>query len=113
MKIVHVYGTASQMGLQYGEEARNDIRLQLELSNPYIGFCTNGRYVERAVLMLKKFFPELLEELIAVSKGADVPFEKLLAINFIDTFDELVERCTPMVLHSASDGLLVAKNNDA
>ena len=113
MKEITCRGTPRQMGNQYGECAREEIQLQLELFRS-AGCCRiTERYVHSAREILREFFPDIYEELQAVSEGADVGFPELLSINFADMFLDDEERCTPVLLRSEKDGVIAAKNDDS
>ena len=83
MKEITCCGTPRQMGNQYGEGAREEIQLQLELFGA-AGGGISDRYVHSAREILRDFFPDIYEELLAVSEGANVGFPELLSINFAD-----------------------------
>lgn len=114
MKLIECRGSALEMGRQYGEAAREEIRLARELWKP---FFTNYpirpcfmREVERA---LEKYAPDAALELQGIAQGADVPLEFIFAVNHVDTFGQDIERCTPLMLRTSPQGIIVAKNNDA
>ncbi len=113
MKIVECHGPPRNMGRQYGEEARDDILFEIE----HLGksFLREGlsRWYFRAEKVLSAYLPDLLEELRGIAEGAGADPRLLLAMNFVDTFDDHTERCTPLLLHDSPDGVIIAKNNDA
>ena len=113
MKIVECFGTSREMGRQYGEEAREEILFEMDclgrtFQRPGLEF-----WYERAERVLSAYLPELREELHGIAEGAGTDHKLLLAMNFVDTFDDRTDRCTPLLLHDSPDGMIVAKNNDA
>ena len=113
MKTVECSGSPRAMGRQYGEESREEILFEIEhlgktFQRPGLEFWYN-----RAERLLASSLPELREELHGIAEGAGTDHRLLLAMNFVDTFDNRTDRCTPLLLHDSPEGMIVAKNNDA
>lgn len=114
MKYVECSGTPQEMGRQYGEAVRNEIQSSMELWQPWFrNHPITDRFISSAASVLEQYAPDLLPEIMGAAESAGVPFKFLLAINFMDTFSNDMERCTPLLLHQSQDGPIVAKNNDA
>lgn len=114
MKIIECYGSPREMGRQYGEGAREDIRYEVEnIGIYYVKPERLESFFAEANRVLPMFLPEIYEELLGVAEGAGVDIKVLMAMNFVDTFDNITERCTPLLLRDSGDGVIVAKNNDA
>lgn len=113
MKVIECSGSPRTMGRQYGEGAREEILFEIEhLGRTFLRDSLISWY-DRAERMLAEYLPDLREELHGIAEGAGVDHRLLLAMNFVDTFDDRTERCTPLLLHDSPDGMIVAKNNDA
>ena len=114
MKFVECRGSAVEMGRQYGEAARSEIRYAEELWTPFFKkYPQRPYFMQEACAALERYAPDVLSELKGVADGAGVAFSVILAINYVDTFGPEVERCTPLMLRHSPDGIIVAKNNDA
>ena len=113
MKTIECCGTPLEMGRQYGEAARDDIQYEVE----YLGrtFITPqlSSFYNQAESILSEYLPDIREELHGIAQGANVDIKVLMAMNFVDTFDNITERCTPLLLRESPDGVIVSKNNDA
>jgi predicted choloylglycine hydrolase len=113
LKLIECQGTPIQMGLQYGEQAREEIQKDLSLRLNEIDKEKLKHFANKAKLAISKFLPDELEELKGIAKGANVSFDHVLFANHVDTFGSTVERCTPVLLRESPEGTIVAKNNDA
>lgn len=114
MKFIECEGTPLEMGKQYGEAARDEIVLSMELWKSWFSrYPVRKAFVAEAAAILEQYAPEVLEELRGMAAAAGVPEEFLLAVNSVDTFGNESERCTPLLLRYSSRGVIVAKNNDA
>jgi predicted choloylglycine hydrolase len=113
IKYVECKGTPRQMGQQYGEAAREEIQQDLHQRMQYLDYGRLAGLKRRVVGVMQRYVPEVLKELYGVAEGANVKPELIMFANHVDTFDDEVERCTPVIVRSAKDGVLIAKNNDA
>ena len=114
MTTIECSGSPREMGRQYGEGARADIRYEVEnIGVYYVKPERLEGFFAEANRVLPIYLPDLYEELQGVAEGANVDFKILMAMNFVDTFDNKTERCTPLMLRDSADGVIVAKNNDA
>ena len=114
LKFIECRGTPEEMGLQYGECARDEIKFCRELWQEYLRkFPVKSSFAGNAAEALKFFAPDSLTELRAIARGADVPEEFIFFLNVVDTFEFPCEHCTPLLLRRSPDGVIVAKNNDA
>lgn len=114
MKLVECQGNALEMGRQYGEAAREEIQFAFELWTPHFTkYPVRSYFMREATSVLGKYAPDSALELQGVAQGAGVPVEFIFAINYVDTFGPEVERCTPLMLRTSPQGIIVAKNNDA
>ena len=114
MTTIECSGTPREMGRQYGEGARADIQYEVEnIGRFYVAPERVDGFFAEANRILPIYLPEIYEELCGIAEGANVDFKILMAMNFVDTFDNKTERCTPLLLNDSADGVIVAKNNDA
>ena len=113
MKVIECSGSPRAMGRQYGEGAREEILFEIEHLGKTFQTAALVSWYARAERMLSTCLPDLGEELHGIAEAAGVDHRLLLAMNFVDTFDNLTDRCTPLLLHESPEGMIVAKNNDA
>jgi isopenicillin-N N-acyltransferase-like protein len=115
LSIVECRGTPREMGRQYGEQAREEIRRNLELRGH--GNSPKTRALAAPVRrVMARFVPEVLEELDGVAEGVNLDADLLLVDNHVALIADVADtdsRCTPVLLNGSRDGTLVAKNNDA
>ncbi len=113
-KIIDVICTGSplEMGRQYGEQARNEIRWNAEEETKTLPPEQLAVFAATALPTLEKFAPDVLEEMRGMAQAANVELSRILRINHVDTFDG-ESRCTPVILRHSDAGLIVAKNDDA
>ncbi len=112
LKVVECSGTPMKMGRQYGEQARAEIQLDLELRSKHLNMEKLKVFSTNVIRVLQAFLPEELEELKGIAEGAKVDLSLVLFANHVDTFGDNVERCTPVILRNSSDGTIIAKSND-
>ena len=85
LKVVHVWGTPREMGLQYGRAVGADFRAAYELyMHKHVEI--DGHYPldyqrQCAEAMSKHIPQEYLEEMRAVAEGAGVPYEQILLLH--------------------------------
>ena len=113
MKTIECCGTPREMGRQYGEAARDDIQYEVENIGQYFVTPRLEPFYAEADRILEKYLPDIREEIFGIAEGANADKKVLLAMNFVDTFDNRTERCTPLLVKNSPDGVIVAKNNDA
>ena len=113
MKVIECSGSPGAMGRQYGEGAREEILFEIEHLGQTFRRSELITWYDRAERVLSEYLPDLREELHGIAEAAGVDHRLLLAMNFVDTFDNRTDRCTPLLLHDSPDGMIVAKNNDA
>ncbi|NMA42607.1 MAG: hypothetical protein GX946_04415 [Oligosphaeraceae bacterium] len=113
MKYIECSGSPYEMGCCYGETAREEIQFMVECNRHWYDAEHLATWQKLAVSVMACHVPELLEELRGMAAASSVSLEMLLAINFVDTFDNATNRCTPLLLHDSPQGPIVAKNNDA
>ncbi|MBQ6471572.1 MAG: hypothetical protein IJJ33_06290 [Victivallales bacterium] len=111
-KVIHCQGTPRQCGRQYGETAREEIRLERDTfreglpNGDWDAWCGSCRK------MLRASAPDVLEEMEGLAEGADIPLEHVLLLNQWPDLKDVTDRCTPVFLRDSDRGPLVAKNND-
>ena len=113
MHYIECHGAPRESGRQYGEQAREAIRVneatwagaeRTRRAAPFLGALR--RY-------LRETAPELLEEMVGVAEGCGLDPDSILLMNSVDTFgDEWIEECTPVGLSDSPQGPLACKNND-
>jgi predicted choloylglycine hydrolase len=109
LPIVECYGSPKEMGIQYGKQAKEDIKINLaQFTIKHDSFMLNEMKEN-----LKLNMPEILEELEGIAMGAEVDFDLLLSYNHWELNLDNNERCTTFILHTEDDNLLIAKNNDS
>ena len=113
MKTIECCGTPREMGRQYGEGARDDIQYEVENLGQYFVTPRLDAFYAEADRILEKYLPDIREEILGIAEGANVDKKVLLAMNFVDTFDNHTNRCTPLLVKDSPDGVIAAKNNDA
>jgi predicted choloylglycine hydrolase len=109
LPIIKCSGTPREMGIQYGEQAKDDIKINLE----QFSIKHDSVMLNEMKNNLKLHMPEILEELEGIAIGAQVDLDLLLSYNHWELNLDNHERCTVFVLHSEDKGLLIAKNNDS
>jgi predicted choloylglycine hydrolase len=110
---VECSGSPLQIGREYGEQAENEIQRNVELFSSKWNINKCGETTTRIKHVIKKYLPEIYSELTGIAEGAKVNINHLLLMNHVDTFEDNVERCTPLILRNSPNGTIVAKNNDA
>ena len=109
LPVIVCSGTPREMGRQYGEQAAELIRRNLE----QFALRRDSGMLEAMQRTLQDYAPAVLEELRGISEGAGVGFELLLSYNHWELNPDDHDRCTVFALHSDDAGLLIAKNNDS
>lgn len=105
-------GTPFEMGYQYGEQAREEIRWNAMEETRNLAPEQLAAFAATAMPALEKFAPDALEEMRGMAQASGMEFTRILRINHVDTFDG-ESRCTPVILRHSDAGLIVAKNDDA
>jgi hypothetical protein len=113
VKIVEVSGDSRTVGRCTGEVLREEIREHLEF--PYV--VDHSDWEQRLPVFLstlKRYLPDVLEEMEGMAQGANVPLEEILRLNLPMYPDELnvTEGCTNIVFADGPDGPIWGKNND-
>lgn len=111
LRYIECNGTSRQMGRQYGEAAREEIRQDIALRSKYWRNEKLNEIAEKINRVIQRFIPDVLEELEGIAEGADVNLSQVLLSNHVDTFGD-DDRCTPVMLRESPEGVIVAKNND-
>jgi isopenicillin-N N-acyltransferase like protein len=100
-------GTPREMGRQYGEEARDAIRTNLDWRQRGV---PKSAYVEAVRVFLARYAPEVLEELEGLAEGSGVSTAALIVENAAGA--PLSGGCTSMAIPAGPDGVILGKNND-
>ncbi len=116
--VLHLHGTAREIGRQHGEQAREQIRTTLDRYERFLGDQRlSALAVPEATRVLPAFFDaDTLEELRGIAEGAGVPLEHLLAYNLdAALFPALAPGCTQVVRTARANGgtLLHGVNEDS
>jgi len=109
LKLVECSGSPREMGRQYGEQAKEEIRCNLARFAP----AQPESMLHLMRRNLEKYAPEVLEELNGIAEGSGSDPDAVLAYNHWELAGDDAERCTVMVLHTENEGILTAKNNDS
>ncbi len=114
LPFIECRGSAREMGQQYGEQASADILNNVEAFR--IGSEDNdvAEFTDRTRAVLKRFVPDILDELIGLAEGSGAPLSALLRLNQVNTFSGPAPSpgCTSMALSDSPDGPILGKNND-
>lgn len=113
MKFIECSGSPLQLGREYGEQVKNDIQRNAELFGCLWDINNCDDTVAKIKYVIKKYLPEVYSEITGIAEGANISIEHILLMNHVDTFGDSVERCTPIILKSPEDGIIIAKNNDS
>jgi isopenicillin-N N-acyltransferase-like protein len=111
--LVECAGSEREIGRQYGEQAADAIRANLERTKLASRLETAGPVLKAARRAYTRFVPELLERTEGMAEGSGVAEDLLLLLNHPGTFGEFwLEECTPMAVANSDRGPLLGKNND-
>ena len=114
MKYLECYGSPHEMGIQYGEQACDEIYHYLKLRSLERLPDTMRPAAAHCRRVLEKYLPAVLDELEGIANGAGIDPDIILLINQFSTSKESQpQECTPIVLRHSSVGPIIAKNNDA
>ncbi len=116
MKYIECSGTSREMGRQYGEQAKEEIRTALN-GDAHKNFAAKIKNCSARVNAIKenirKSLPDVHEEMAGIAEGCGYSIEEITLLNHVDTFDDhWLGNCTPVGLISEIDGIIVSKNND-
>ncbi len=113
LKAIECRGSPREIGRQYGEQAREEIR-----ENEYF-FAGEGKiedatgFVETARRLLSSRIPDIFEEMEGIAEGSGVPLDSIILFNQVNTFgNDWTQDCTTIALRDSEDGPLLGKNND-
>jgi len=113
LNVVECRGTPREMGRQYGEQAKEGIRKNLEKR----ARRDSPKTRETAAAMrrvVSRFVPDVLEEIDGIAEGANLNADLLFVDNHVPLLeDDHPSRCTVIAMNGSEDQTLVAKNNDA
>ncbi len=124
---VRVEGGPRERGRQYGEQARDRVRMSIGAYRAVFGHYTGWTWARvqegarRSVAPIAAFGEQYLEEMRGLAEGAAVPFEDILAINvrtevmFAATARLAVGECSSFAVlpHASADGTtLIGQNWD-
>lgn len=113
LTLVECRGNAAERGRQYGEQAREAIRRNVEMRSGRFPADQRERFAAQSRAVLGEHLPAVLEEIDGIAAGAGLDPTLLLLENQVDTFAPAPENCTTVVLRESPAGPVVAKNNDA
>ena len=109
LPVIVCSGTPREMGRQYGEQAADMIRHNLE----QFAIRRDRSMLDAMQKTLQEYAPAVLEELQGMAEGSGVEFELLLSYNHWELNSDDQDRCTVFAVQSEDAGLLIAKNNDS
>ena len=125
--LIDLNGSHYQMGCQYGEACRDQVRHSVENARALLddAFETLQLTWEAALIQSRKYipfaeerFPQYVEELHGIASGAGVEFDHVAMVNAMEavTTDALhLTKCTSLAVaqeRSANGHVLVAHNED-
>jgi len=113
LKIVKCCGTPHEMGLQYGEQTKEEIAKNLTCLRINEREITPA-FIESVRTVLSNWSQEILEELEGISESSGVPIGQIFAFNHVDSFNHggTNQQCTSMAINAGPDGPILGKNND-
>ena len=110
---VECRGAPRERGRQYGEQAGEAIRQNIEFLTARSGSRAEiikiGHSIER---LLSRHMPDVLAECEGIAEGARVDLNRLLIMNHAGTPGAEWAQCTPLAVARTDRGPVVAKNND-
>lgn len=109
-QIVDCHGSPREMGRQYGEDARDAIRANLEWRQRRVAEHSARQYVEGTRVFLSQHAPAVLEELEGLAEGSGASIEALIIENAAGT--PMSGECTSMAISAGTNGAVLGKNND-
>lgn len=113
LPFVECRGSSREMGRQYGEQAREAIRNNVDL---WMGtrFKLSPDFVGSVQTVLGRYAPEVAEELEGLAEGSGLPLTSILLMNHVNIFDPRLppSGCTAMALAESDRGPVLCKNND-
>ncbi|MBE0696075.1 MAG: hypothetical protein IH586_04045 [Anaerolineaceae bacterium] len=127
LPLIHIYGSHYQMGCQIGEACREQVKHSIANADSLIADAYEHLQLtwEGAQMQARKYipfaeerYPQYVEELKGIAKGADVSFDDVAVVNAMEavTMDALhLTKCTSMAVtpeRSANGRALVAHNED-
>ncbi|HCE18106.1 MAG TPA: hypothetical protein DEQ80_09625 [Anaerolinea thermolimosa] len=125
--LIEIYGSHYQMGCQFGEACRDQIRHSVENARELVqdAYDTLQLNWEGAIIQSRKYipfaeerYPEYVAEMRGIADGAGVSFDEVAVVNAMEavTMDALhLTKCTSMAVapeRSANGHVLVAHNED-
>ncbi len=114
MRIIEASGNPRVIGRCTGEALREDIRLHLEMYPPSSDRKSWEHRLPAFLATLKRYLPDVLDEMEGTAEGADVPLDDILRLNLPMYQNELdiAEGCTNIAFADGPDGPIWGKNND-
>lgn len=111
---IEVAGSPREMGRQYGEFARDEIRHNVDNVWNASKFDATEKFTGPASAVIERFAPDILEEMRGIAEGADIPLANVLIMNQFNTFTAHLPSpgCTSFALANSEDGPVLGKNND-
>jgi len=114
MNIIEVSGNPGEVGRCTGEALREEIRAHLEMFPPRSDLKSWQHRLPTFLATLRRYLPDVLEEIEGTAEGADVPLDDILRLNLPMYPNELslAEECTNIAFADGPDGPIWGKNND-
>jgi isopenicillin-N N-acyltransferase like protein len=125
--LLYLHGSHHEIGQQYGEACRQQIRHSIETVRKLVGDTTQQLHLtwEGAMIQARKYFPfveerfpQYVEEIQGIADGAGVLYDEIAAVNVMEavTMDALhLTKCTSIAIcpeRSKTGHVLVAHNED-
>lgn len=113
IKLVECRGAPREMGRQYGEQASEAIRKNIEVLTAGSG---NRAEIKKVGYNIRRFLqgrmPDVLAECEGIAESTRVDLNLLLIMNQAGTMGAEWAQCTPLAVARTDKGPVVAKNND-
>ncbi|MDA0910755.1 MAG: C45 family autoproteolytic acyltransferase/hydrolase [Proteobacteria bacterium] len=124
IKVIHLYGSKHEMGIQYGHHLKNDLLISFHIIQNYFieqGGLSIERLTKKAELLFSKYPYSYQKFLEGISTGSSIDIDKIKILNAMETLNALLREkqeiaaCTFVSVPygiTASNGTLIGRNYD-
>ncbi len=116
MREITLRGGPFERGFQHGKAFAHEIRsLVDEESAVWLGEMPRDRVEalrENMVAYLRKYEPQMVEEMEGIAAGSGTSPEEILEMNSLSAIGALVSSCTNIVLEQSDEGPVLGKTSD-
>jgi len=111
-KVIECQGTPRQMGQQYGEQAREEIRANEALRRDTGRQAGASAALKAAHACIIRMLPDVYAEMRGIAEGSGMPLDSLLYEQACAFGCGWPASCTSMAVRTRRHGALLGKNND-